>query len=135
MYLVLVHEDVKKLDFKKCKKWYPGIQREISGICRLLSVQGKIAGQSLYHHLPKGMENKTFHASILLPKANLSKRKCPRVLFVTEPDFVIKILYLGGHKDRKYDDSKRFGKEFVRFIENRYLQNEMHLKYSEVFND
>lgn len=103
---VLIHSEVYG-DIKKCsrKKWYIGISNELPGIIKLLQVKGAMPGESPFHYVPKELEGKTCHAGICLPKCGMGKKKGPRIIFHRDyGEGVIKILYIGGHKDKRYND-------------------------------
>ena len=97
------------------------------GVCRLLIQDGKMPGERQVHYIKApALQNKTFHAGINLPKENVSKRKGARIIYVKETIDLLKIIYVGGHKDKYYDDSNLQ----VRLIEERYL-NESYIEYNE----
>ena len=56
------------------------------------------------------------HARIKLPKASFGKSKGPRIVYVV--DRVIKVLYIGGHKDKIYN-----GQGFTEVIKKRLNDN------------
>ena len=119
---VLIHNDVRK-DIRKCsrKKWYMGIENEISGIIKLLQVNGAMPGETPFHYVPKELERKTFHAGICLPNCSMGKRKGPRIIYhVNHNEAVIKILYIGGHKDRRYNNSH----QIVNILASRFLSGD-----------
>jgi len=100
------------------------------GVCRLLMQDGRMPGERLVHYIKLStLQNKTFHAGINLPKENVSKRKGARIIYVKENFDLIKIVYAGGHKDERYDNS--FSQ--VKLIEERYLI-ESYIQYTESLN-
>lgn len=116
---VLVHNDVHK-DIKRCsrKKWYIGIGNELPGIIKLLQMKGAMPGETPFHYVPKELEGKTYHAGICLPKCNMGKKKGPRIIYhVDHGEEVVKILYIGGHKDKRYNDSY----QIVEILASRFL--------------
>ena len=72
------------------------------------------------------MNNKIFHAGINLPQQNVDKRKGPRIIYIRENFDLIKVMYLGGHKDKRYDNSYNQ----VALVNQRY-SNESYIKYAE----
>lgn len=119
---VLVHNEVRK-DIKRCsrKKWYTGVEKELPGIIKLLQAKGAMPGEAPFHYVPKELEGKTFHAGICLPKCGIGKKKGPRMIYhVDRADALIKILYIGGHKDRIYNNSY----QIVDVLSSRFLSGD-----------
>jgi hypothetical protein len=109
------------------EKRYTTLDQEMSRVCRLLIQDGKMPGEGPVHYVKLlSLQNKTFHAGINLPKENVSKRKGARIIYVKEDLTLIKIIYVGGHKDKKYDNSNFQ----VKMIEERYLE-EGYIEYKE----
>ncbi len=76
-------------------------------------------GESPVHHIELlAIQNKVFHAGINLPEENVNKKKGARVIYIRENLGSIKIIYLGGHKDRRYHDSHYQ----VDMVQKRYLK-------------
>jgi len=125
--IVLIHNEIFN-DIGLCvKKWYPSLEEEIPRICRLLLQDGKISGETPYHYIKKPcLQGKVFHAGINLPKENVGKKKGARIVYMKEDLNLIKILYVGGHKDKRYDDSY----SSVALLEKRY-SNKNFLEYRE----
>lgn len=99
-------------------KFYIGLGEELPRIFRLLMQEGKLPGEAPVHYLKiTELQNKTFHAGINLPKENVGKKKGARVIYIKESFNLIKIIYVGGHRDRKYDNSHYQ----VALIKERYL--------------
>lgn len=131
MIKVLVHIEILD-DLKLCHKkyWYKVLGEEMPRICRLLIQDGKMPGERPVHYIKLAiLQNKTFHAGINLPGENMGKRKGPRIIYVKENFDLIKIIYVGGHKDKRYDNS--FSQ--VKLIEERY-PSESYIQYTEDFN-
>ena len=98
MTKILVHSKV--LDDIQ-KNWYQTLGKEMPGVCRLLMQDSRMPGERLVHYIKSSsLQNKTFHAGINLPKENVSKRKGARIIYVKENFDLIKIVYVGGHKDK-----------------------------------
>lgn len=126
----LIHKEVFS-DVKLCekKKWYRSLGEEMPRICRLLTQDGRLPGEYPYHHvkLPT-LQGKIWHAGINLPKENTGKKTGPRTIYVKENQEVIKILYTGGHKDSKYNNSH----EMVGLVQERYKYKiEDYIEYNE----
>ena len=131
MIEVLIHIKVFD-DIKTCnrKNWYKGLGKEIPRICRLLIQDGRISGEKPVHYIKVPLlQNKTFHAGINLPQENVGKRKGARIIYVKENFDLIKIIYVGGHKDKRYDDSFLQ----VELINQRYF-TENYIQYTEGLN-
>ncbi|TSC91339.1 MAG: hypothetical protein CEN90_468 [Parcubacteria group bacterium Licking1014_17] len=89
----------------------------------------KCQGETPVHHIKnKELQNKTFHAGINLPEENVCKRRGARIVYIKEEN-MIKIIYAGGHKDQRYDNS--FYQ--VQLIEIRYNTNRF-IEYSNQIN-
>lgn len=122
---VVVHSEICE-DIKKCfrKKWYIGIENEFPGIIKLLQVKGIMPGEAPFHYVPEELEGKTFHAGISLPKCGIGKKKGPRIIYYRNRDEdLIKILYVGGHKDRIYNNSY----QIVNVLGSRFLSGDFTL--------
>lgn len=121
---ILVHEAIFK-DIKKCcrKKWYPGIDEEFPRVLRLLKIKCSLPGEAPFHHLPEGLHGETFHAKICLPKVKLGKRTGPRIIYhIKEDKTEVKVLYIGGHKDRIYNTDKIIDVLVLRFISGNFYE-------------
>jgi len=119
---VLVHSGISK-DIRKCsrKKWYIGIEDEFPRIIRLLQAKGFMPGETPFRYVPKELEGKTFHAGICLPKCGIGKKKGPRIIYhIDHNEDQVKILYIGGNKDRKYNNSH----QIVKTLASRFLSGD-----------
>jgi len=127
---ILIHSELLD-DLKLCeKKWYPSIYEEMPRVCRYLSKNGVMPGEGPVHYIKlTTIRRKTFHAGINLPQEKVGKRKGARIIYVKENVNLIKAIYVGGHKDKRYDDTFLQ----VDLIQNRY-QTENYLLYTEDFN-
>ncbi len=86
-------------------------------------------GEGPVHHIKlTALHGKTFHAGINLPQEKFGKRKGARIIYIKESANLVKVIYVGGHKDKRYDNS--FTQ--VSLIEDRY-QTESYLLYNEGF--
>lgn len=86
-------------------------------------------GEDPVHHIKLTLlHGKTFHAGINLPQERVGKKKGARIIYVKEDANLVKVIYVGGHKDKRYDDS--FAQ--VSLVEGRY-QTESYLLYTEDF--
>ncbi|MDP2856335.1 MAG: hypothetical protein Q8N90_04490 [bacterium] len=128
MVKILIHAEVfDDIVLGLRKRWYQSLGSEMPRICRLLVQDGKLPGEGPVHHLRlQSMQNKTIHAGINLPQENVDKRRGARIIYVKENFDLLKVLYVGGHKDDRYDDSNRQ----VQMIESRYLTDKF-IEYSE----
>jgi len=98
-------------------------------VCRYLAKNGMMPGESPVHHVKLNiLQGKTFHAGIPLPQEGIGKRKGARIIYVKESTDLVKVIYVGGHKDRRYDDPFLQ----VDIVESRY-QTESYLLYTEGF--
>jgi len=98
-------------------------------VCRYLMKNGTMPGESPVHYIKlSSLQGKTFHAGINLPQERVGKRQGARIIYVKENTNLVKVIYVGGHKDKKYDDP--FTQ--VSLIEGRY-QTESYLLYTEGF--
>jgi len=124
---ILIHSKVfEDISFYCKKKWYKGLGEEMPRIFRLLIQDAKLPGEKPVHYIKLAiLQNKTFHAGINLPQENVGKQKGARIIYVKESLNSIKIIYVGGHKDKRYDSSNLQ----VELIENRYL-TENYIVYS-----
>jgi len=131
MIEIFIHPEISK-DLKICqkKKWYPGLGQELPRLYRLLAQDGILPGEKPVHHLDSSaLQNKTFHAGINLPKENVGKRKGPRIIYIKESIHIVKIIYVGGHKDKRYTDPYRQ----VELIEERYqIPDDNYTTYEEI---
>jgi len=119
---VVIHSEVYE-DIKKCsrKKWYIGIKNELPGIIKFLQIKGIMPGEAPFHYVPEELKGKTFHAGINLPKCGAGKKKGPRIIYYRNlNEDLIKILYIGGHKDRIYNNSY----QIVDVLESRFLSGD-----------
>ena len=126
---VLLHLDVFD-DLKLCRKkgWYKSLGQEMPRICRLLNQDGRLPGERSVHYIKLvDMQGKIFHAGINLPNENVGKQKGPRIIYFRETLFLCKVLYIGGHKDKKYDDSYKQ----VELIENRFGSGDRYVPFTE----
>lgn len=131
MIKILIHTKVFD-DIKICQRrsWYTGLGEEMPRICRLLMQDWKISGEKPVHYVKSPiLQNKTFHAGINLPQENVGKRKGARIIYIKETLDLIKIIYVGGHRDKRYDDS------FIQveLINQRYF-TENYIQYTEGLN-
>jgi hypothetical protein len=119
MTSILIHSKVfEDISFCRKKKWYKGLGEEMPRIFRLLIQDAKLPGEKPVHYIKLiVLQNKTFHAGINLPQERSGKQKGARIIYVKESLDSIKIIYVGGHKDRRYDDSNLQ----VKLTEDRYL--------------
>lgn len=104
---ILIHPETWN-DLKLCrrKKWYISLNKELSRIYRLLIHDGALPGERPIRHLKLAvLQNKAFRAGINLPEENIGKRQGGRVVYIKESAGLLKILYIGGHKDKRYNDS------------------------------
>ncbi len=131
MASILIHSKVfEDISFCRKKKWYKGLGEEMPRISRLLMQDAKLPGEKPVHYIKLAiLQNKTFHAGINLPQENVGKQKGARIIYVKESLDSIKIIYVGGHKDKRYDDSNLQ----VELIEDRYL-TENYIAYTEGIN-
>ncbi len=131
MASILIHSKVfEDISFCRKKKWYKGLGEEMPRISRLLMQDAKLPGEKPVHYIKLAiLQNKTFHAGINLPQENVGKQKGARIIYVKESLDSIKIIYVGGHKDKRYDDSNLQ----VELIEDRYL-TENYIAYAEGIN-
>lgn len=115
---ILIHPEVLN-DIKKChKKWYKSLGTELPRICRLLNQEGQLPGQRHVHYIKEALlQHKVFHAGVNLPQERVGKKQGARIIYVKESVDLIKVIYVGGHKDKRYDDSYMQ----VELIEERYL--------------
>ncbi len=126
---ILIHNEILN-DVSMCtKKWYPSLEEEMPRVFRLLSQDGKMPGETPYHYIKtQVLQGKVFHAGINLPKENVGKKKGARTVYVRELSLV-KVLYVGGHKDKRYDDSYLC----VELLQERYSNNNF-IEYSGQIN-
>ena len=124
---ILIHSEVFD-DVKSCTKgWYPSLAEEMPRICRLLIQDGRISGERPYHYIKlHALQGKIFHAGINLPQENVGKKKGARTIYAKEGFESIKVLYVGGHKDPRYNDSYFMAP----LIERRYDMNRF-IEYTE----
>lgn len=117
MRFIYVHPKVKK-DIKLCikKKWYQGIGKDAFRLCKYLEERGLLPAETTVRRLPVELQDKTLHSRISLKDENTGKRKGGRMVYIKENTEVFKIIYIGGHKDKRYDN------EFqrVKLIKERY---------------
>jgi hypothetical protein len=131
MIKILIHTSVFD-DIKLCSKrcWYTTLGKEMPGVCRLLMQDAKMPGERPVHYIKeKTLYNKIFHAGINLPEENVGKKKGGRIIYAKEESDLIKIIYSGGHKDKRYDNS--FSQ--VNLIKERYF-SEGYVGYFESLN-
>lgn len=117
-------------DLERCykKKWYRTLYKEMPRICRFLKKEGKMQGESPFHYINSSyLQGRTFHGGINLPGENVGKRQGGRMVYVKEDSDLIKAIYVGGHKDKRYPDS------IVNLIENRYNSDNFE-EYTEEFD-
>lgn len=128
---ILIHAEVFD-DLALClkKKWYQSLGSEMPRICRLLIQDGKLPGERPVHYLKlQIIQSKTFHAGINLPQENVDKRRGARIIYIKENVNLLKILYVGGHKDNRYDDSNHQ----VPMTESRYSTDKF-IEYSDALD-
>ena len=115
---ILIHKEIQD-DLRLCKRkhWYNGLDEELPKICRLLRADGFLPGEEPIEYLGKELGNKVWHARVILPKENLGKRKGARIVYFKENTGIIRILYIGGHNDSRYDNSHKL----VDLIKNRNI--------------
>lgn len=105
-----IHRDVIKLDVDKCikKHWYLGLDIELRRVIRLLQTDGGLPGQYPMRGFSGDYAGKILHARILLPNTNYGKSKGPRIVYFSPENNPerIKVVYVGGHKDRVYETDK-----------------------------
>ncbi len=102
MNRVMIHPEVWE-DLKK--RHCPGLGKELPRICKLLTQDGILPGERPIHYLTlTTLQNKTFHAGINLPGENVGKRRGGRIVYVKEGFGLLKIVYVGSHKDKRYDN-------------------------------
>ena len=124
MIKLLVHSRILN-DIEK--GWYKTLGEEMPRVCRLLIQDGKMPGEKPVHHIKLPLlQNRTFHAGINLPQENVGKRRGARIIYVKESFNLIKIIYVGGHKDKHYDNSNLQ----VKMIKERYLEKS-YIEYKE----
>ncbi|KKQ97954.1 MAG: hypothetical protein UT24_C0042G0002 [Candidatus Woesebacteria bacterium GW2011_GWB1_39_12] len=131
MPTIKIHAEVfNDLDLCLKKKWYKTLGEEMPRVCRLLMHDLRLPGESLVRYIKlQILQNKTFHARINLPEENIGKQAGSRIIFVKEDPNLIKVIYVGGHKDKRYDDSNLA----VPLIEDRY-QDARYVDYFEGIN-
>jgi len=131
---VLIHVGIFD-DIALCvkKRWYQSLGTEMPRISRLLQQDSRLPGEGPYHYIKlQPIQNRTFHARINLPDENMGKRGGARIIYAKETLEVVKILYVGGHKDHRYTDNhfmttlieQRYSEErFIEYIDNLDFNN------------
>ncbi len=101
---ILINRNIES-DLGLCqkKRWYNGIEDELPRLYRLLKVDSRLPGQAPVKHLGQEWGNKIYHARIALPRENCGGRNGGRIVYGILEDRCL-ILYVGGHKDKKYDN-------------------------------
>lgn len=120
---ILIHEAVFK-DVKKCcrKKWYLGLDKEFPRVVRLLQIKGSLPGEAPFHYLPEELKRNVLHARICLPDSGISKKSGPRIIYhINRGEGEVKILYVGGHKDRVYNTTRIVDVLTSRFISEDFI--------------
>ena len=109
---ILIHQQIEN-DINLCqkKRWYSGIELELPRLYRLLIIDKRLPGQTSLHHHGEKWVDKILHAKIALPKENCGGQGGGRLVYVVMEDKCL-ILYVGGHKDKRYDNSQSI-KELV----------------------
>lgn len=123
---VLVHERIDE-DIKKCcrKKWYIGLDKELPRVIKLLQIKGFLPGEAPFHYVSDELKGNVFHAGICLPSSGLGKTKGPRIIYYKNLfQEEIKVLYVGGHKDRVYNTPK-----IVEVLKSRFLSGDFFQKH------
>lgn len=129
MIKILLHAKILDDIKEHCKNQYKSLDIEMPRVCRLLIEDGRMPGESLVRNIKSlSLQNKTFHARLNLPNENIGKRQGPRIIYVKIDD-LIKIIYVGSHKNRPYNDSC----SLISLIEERY-SDEKYIIYSEEIN-
>ena len=109
------------------KQWYKSLGDEMPRICRLLTQDGKLPGERPVHYVKSpAIQNRVFHAGINLPDEDVGKLKGARIIYIKENIGLIKVVYVGGHKDKRYEDSYYQ----VPMIEQRYATDKF-VEYAE----
>ena len=120
---ILINKQVEN-DLLLCKKkgWYRGIEDELSRLYRLLKTDLSLPGQAFVKHLGQEWGGKIQHARIALPKENCGGQNGGRIAYVILDDRC-RILYIGGHKDRRYDNPHTLARMLVeRTNDDTYLE-------------
>jgi len=129
---MVIHVDVADKDLKKClrKRWYPGLEIELKRILKLLLIDGQLPGETLMSDFDSDLAGCIYHARISLPKTSFGKRKGPRLVFFRNTtiigEYSLKVLYVGGHKDRIYGTA-----HFVEIVKTRCLDVANLISYEE----
>lgn len=122
--MIRIHDKILGVDIPRSlkKRWYPDLDIELKRILKLLNVDGKLPGQ----YPMRGFRDFIIqHARINLPKNNSGKSDGPRIVFYIKDNgdsnlhpcnvsmLNILVLYVGGHKDKKYNDDDKIVNEVV----------------------
>lgn len=130
-----IHNKVIDIDIPKAEKkhWYPGLKVEVRRVLKLLNMDKKLPGQYPMRGFRSGLEGTVQHARINLPKMNCGKSNGPRIVYIAKnggtdyctgnPEIVV--LYVGGHKDKKYNNDEAIVSEIViRLVDDDYTTYE-----------
>ena len=86
-------------------------------VVRLLNSDSELPGEYPMSGFKGELSGKVLHARINLPNSNIGKQKGARLVYVkTEINEHIRILYVGGHKDKDYGSNN-----FIKEISYRYF--------------
>lgn len=121
--MIRIHNKVIEVDIPRSvkKRWYPGIEIETKRVVKLLNINGNLPGQ----YPMRGFKGLIIqHARIMLPKNNSGKSDGPRIVFCVKNNgelthfcgtakLDILVLYIGGHKDKKYNNDNKIVNEVV----------------------
>lgn len=117
--MTTIHNEVLYYDLKKCikKKWYPGLEKELPRVLKLLDIDKALPGQLPMRGFSGELAGKIWHARINLPDEGFGKRKGARLAYFLDKNSEksIAVLYIGGHKDPLYDS-----RDLSKLISKRY---------------
>jgi len=100
---VWIQDDIQK-DLKICiKKGWKSLDNELAYVLRLLKIDGSMPGEDPFQYVKGELCGNTMHARIALPSDGVGKSKGARIIYYRNEE-EIKVLYIGGHKDRRYND-------------------------------
>lgn len=101
---VWIQDDIQK-DIKICiKKGWRSLDKELVFVLRLLKIDGSMPGEESFQYVKEELCGNTLHARIALPSDGVGQSKGARIIYYRNNEEV-KILYVGGHKDRRYNNS------------------------------
>lgn len=114
---VLLNDSVEE-DLKLCKKkdWHNGLAEELLGVYRLLKKYRKLPGEYPVKGLGEKWGGVVMHAYVALPKEGVGGRKGGRIVYAIIED-QCRVIYVGGHKDKRYDNSHNLSKLVLERIE------------------